>query len=132
MSTATYENCRNGNENVTFITKEMGSKSKQKKTGLIVGSVLVLLVLAAVAGFLIWWFAVKPSVQKMAATVEAQKDMGTRVFSGEMTLIDATYKREYEDPSSKEFQETADALQGIVSFCDFTPVLVSDEPSSTC
>ncbi|XP_017346778.1 suppressor of tumorigenicity 14 protein isoform X1 [Ictalurus punctatus] len=119
MSTAMYENCRNGNENVTFITKEqkMASKSKQKKTGLIVGSVLVLLSLAAVAGFLIWWFAVKPSKlqQKMMANMGAQKDMGTRVFSGEMTLIDAPYKREYEDPSSTEFRETADALQNILN-----------------
>lgn len=77
---------------------------------------------------------VKPSKlqQKMVASMGAQKDMGTRVFSGEMTLIDAPYKREYEDPSSTEFRETADALQNIVSFCDITPVLDGDEPSSTC
>lgn len=52
--------------------------------------------------------------------------MGTRVFSGQMKLIDAPYKPQYRDPNSVEFQETADALQHVVSLCNIAPVLDSD------
>ncbi|MCJ8740324.1 hypothetical protein PDJAM_G00057610 [Pangasius djambal] len=117
MSTAVYENCRNGNESITFLTKEQKMATKRKKTGLVVGSVVLLLVLAAVAGFLIWWFAVRPSTlqQQLAPKLGLQQNLGTRVFSGEMKLIDAVYKPEYEDPKSREFGETADALQDILN-----------------
>ncbi|XP_046718180.1 suppressor of tumorigenicity 14 protein homolog isoform X1 [Silurus meridionalis] len=117
MSTAMYNNCQNGNENVTFLGKDSKMPSKQKRTGLVVGLVLGLLVLAAVAGFLIWWFAVRPNQlqQDSVPKMGAQRNLGTLVFSGEMTLVDATYKPEYNDPKSLEFRETADALQDILN-----------------
>ncbi|XP_060744494.1 suppressor of tumorigenicity 14 protein homolog [Tachysurus vachellii] len=113
MSTV-YKPARNGNENVVFITEERKSASKLKKTGLVVGGVVVVLVLAAVAGFLIWWFAVKPKIlqQKKALEMISQR---TIVFSGDMKLVDAPYKPEYEDPKSMEFRETAETLQDILN-----------------
>lgn len=69
--------------------------------------------------------------QERTSNAEAQRSLGTQVFSGEMRLVDATYKPEYQNPESVEFRETADALQDIVSFCNITPVLDSSEPSST-
>ncbi|KAM9468577.1 suppressor of tumorigenicity 14 protein homolog isoform 2-T2 [Clarias gariepinus] len=118
MSTAKYNNGQN--EELTFITREQKRPSqKKKKTGLVVASVLLLLlVLAAVAGFLIWWFAIRPTSKLQAGTapkMEAQRNLGTRVFSGEMKLIDATYKPQYADPKSTEFRETADTLQDILN-----------------
>lgn len=70
--------------------------------------------------------------QDMAPKLGAQRNLRTRVFSGEMKLIDATYKPEYANPKSVEFQETADALQDIVSVCNITPVSDSNKPSNTC
>ncbi|KAK3531475.1 hypothetical protein QTP70_022104, partial [Hemibagrus guttatus] len=130
---------QNGNENVVFLTNAQKPASKQKKTGLVVGGVLLLLVLAAVAGFLIWWFAVicifgsaqfphlqetasslppvKPKLlqQKMALDMVNQQKSRTVVFSGDMKLIDAPYKPEYQNPNSMEFCETADELQDILN-----------------
>lgn len=63
---------------------------------------------------------VKPVMpqQELAPKLGESKNFGTRVFTGEMKLIDASYKPEYEDPKSAEFRETADALQEVVSFYD--------------
>ncbi|XP_060753667.1 suppressor of tumorigenicity 14 protein isoform X2 [Neoarius graeffei] len=116
-STVMYEPSRNGSENVTFLTKEQKKALKRKKTGVVVGSVLVLLVLAVVAGFLIWWFAVVPSIAKKnpEPSLANQQYLGARVFSGQMALLDVPYGPEYENPNSVEFQETADALQDILN-----------------
>ncbi|TSK49693.1 Suppressor of tumorigenicity 14 protein [Bagarius yarrelli] len=53
--------------------------------------------------------------QDLMPKMGAQRDLGTRVFSGEMHLVDAIYKPEYKDPNSLEFQETADTLQDILN-----------------
>ncbi|XP_017574827.1 suppressor of tumorigenicity 14 protein homolog [Pygocentrus nattereri] len=115
MSTAAYG--RNGrHEAVTFLGNDQKKASKGKKTGLVVGVVVAFLVLAAVAGVLIWLFAVKPKMQgsMKAPTLGAQRMKLMRVFSGQMKLIDVPYVAAYEDPHSFEFNETATALQEIL------------------
>lgn len=118
MSSAAYG--RNGRqEGVTFLDgnqKNMSKGKNGKKTGLVVGVVLALLVLAAVAGVLIWLFAVKPktSQQGKTPTLGAQKMATQRVFSGQMKLIDMPYSAAYEDFKSPEFNDTAETLQNIL------------------
>lgn len=116
MNAAAYRNGQSANENVTFISKKQKTPAKGKKTGLVIGVVLVLLMLLAVAGFLVWWFAVKPKLQRSEnAKLDALKSSGTRVYSGQMTLLNAPYSPAYEDPSSSEFKETAKTLQDILN-----------------
>ncbi|XP_072547053.1 suppressor of tumorigenicity 14 protein homolog [Salminus brasiliensis] len=115
MSSAAYG--KNGrHETVTFLGNDQKNASKGKKTGLVVGVVLALLVLAAVAGVLIWLFVVKPKTlqQEKAPTLGAQRITLTRVFSGQMRLIDVPYSAAYEDPKSPEFTDTAETLQDIL------------------
>ncbi|XP_062872681.1 suppressor of tumorigenicity 14 protein [Trichomycterus rosablanca] len=116
MSSAAYTNGPNANENVTFLTDKKKMPAKRNKTLLVVGLVLASLVLAAITGVLIWLFAVKPGMQRLQKpSLEALRSLGTRVFSGQIMLLDTQYSPVLEDPTSTEFVEKAEALQDILN-----------------
>ncbi|XP_066517439.1 suppressor of tumorigenicity 14 protein homolog [Hoplias malabaricus] len=116
MHSAVYG--KNGpQEAVTFLdSRQKNTPSNKKKTGLVVGALLALLVLAAVAAVLIWFFAVKPKMlaQKNNPSLAARRTTATRVFSGHMRLIDLPYSAAFDDPKSPEFNDTASQLQDIL------------------
>ncbi|XP_076832336.1 suppressor of tumorigenicity 14 protein homolog [Brachyhypopomus gauderio] len=117
MSTAVYDNGHRGHEAVTFLPKSGKTPKSRRTCAVVVGVILGLLVLAAIAAVLIWFFAVRPRVlekQQEGPRVGAQRSSGTCVFSGHMQLIDVPYSDAYEDPNSQEFSSTAKALQEIL------------------
>ncbi|KAM4601209.1 suppressor of tumorigenicity 14 protein [Polymixia lowei] len=103
---------RNGQpERVDFLTNKEKPSSK-RKTGCVVGILVGLLVLAAVAAFLIWFFVFKDASSE--PTVSKQRVAATQVFSGHMKLVGTEYNQKLEDPTSKEFQVLADDLEEIL------------------
>uniref|UniRef100_A0A8C7RSX3 ST14 transmembrane serine protease matriptase n=1 Tax=Oncorhynchus mykiss TaxID=8022 RepID=A0A8C7RSX3_ONCMY len=106
-----YGKTGNGrHEQVTFLDNKEKMASK-KKTGVIVGVLITLLVLAAVTGILIWLFVSRES----AATISMKRVPAQRVYSGHMKLDNVPYNQNLEDPTSTEFQKLADDLEEIVS-----------------
>uniref|UniRef100_A0A6Q2ZN26 Zmp:0000001114 n=1 Tax=Esox lucius TaxID=8010 RepID=A0A6Q2ZN26_ESOLU len=70
--------------------------ASKKRTGVIVGVLIALLILAAVTGFLIWLFVTQ------------------RMFSGHMKLDNLPYDPKLEDPNTTEFKDLADDLEILV------------------
>ncbi|XP_056142349.1 suppressor of tumorigenicity 14 protein homolog [Lampris incognitus] len=98
-------------EKVDFLTNKEKMSSK-RKTGVVVGVLVALLVLAAVAAFLIWLFVFKDADSE--ATLSEKRVPAVLVFSGHMKLVDMTYDPKLEDTSSKNFQMLADDLEEIL------------------
>ncbi|XP_041758524.1 suppressor of tumorigenicity 14 protein homolog [Coregonus clupeaformis] len=113
MNSARFEHeGRTGrHELVTFLDNKEKMASK-KKTGVIVGVLITLLVLAAVAGILIWLFAIKD--RESAATISMKRVPAQRVYSGHMKLDNVPYNQNLEDPTSTEFNKLADNLEEIL------------------
>uniref|UniRef100_A0A673AF21 Suppressor of tumorigenicity 14 protein homolog n=1 Tax=Sphaeramia orbicularis TaxID=375764 RepID=A0A673AF21_9TELE len=91
-----------------FSKEKAPSKSK---TGIIIGVLVGLLIIAAVAAFLIWFFLCEHK-KPVKFKQHLQKE---RVFSGHMMLRGIPYDEKLEDTSSTEFGNLADKLQTIVS-----------------
>ncbi|CAJ1061655.1 suppressor of tumorigenicity 14 protein [Xyrichtys novacula] len=89
--------------------KETGSK---KKICIAIGVLVALLVLAAIAAFLIWLFVFKDADSD--ATISKQLSPSTRVFSGHMKLADVKYSDKLENTKSKEFEELAEKLEAVL------------------
>ncbi|XP_074510127.1 suppressor of tumorigenicity 14 protein homolog [Sebastes fasciatus] len=112
MNSARYEyDGHNGrHERIDFLTSKEKASPK-RKLGIVIG-VLVALLIAAVAGFLIWWFLFKDADSK--ATLSKQLSPSTQVFSGHMKLVDVPYNHKLEDTNSKEFEDLANKLEGVL------------------
>ncbi|XP_043114723.1 suppressor of tumorigenicity 14 protein homolog isoform X2 [Puntigrus tetrazona] len=114
MSSATFEQGGNGrHEQVTFLTNEQ-KMATARKTKVVVGVVVALLVVAAVVGFLVWLFVVRSKELENEATVYRHSS-STLVYSGQIKLLKPEYNPVYEDPASAEFQQVARDLEGIMN-----------------
>lgn len=114
-SAAAYEHRGNGqHEQVTFLTNEqkMGSV---RKTSIVVGVIVSLLVVAAVVGFLVWLFVVRSKELEGESTSHEKFSSSTLVYSGHMKLLKPEYSPVYENPESTEFQQVARDLEGIMN-----------------
>ncbi|KAM7420562.1 hypothetical protein PAMA_015003 [Pampus argenteus] len=111
MNSARYEyGGRNGNhERIDFLTSKEKVSSK-RKVGTVVGVLVALFILAAVAAVLIWLFVYAHS----EATLSKQQKPSIQVFSGHIRLIDVPYDQKLEDTNSKQFTDMADNLQAIL------------------
>ncbi|KAF7665760.1 hypothetical protein LDENG_00132440 [Lucifuga dentata] len=111
MNSARYENDgpNSLHEQVEFLPSKQKASSSQK-TGVVIGVLVALLVLAAVAAFLIWHFV----YAKPEATLSMHEKPEVKMFSGHMKLPDIPYNQKLEDPTSEEFQALADDLQQIL------------------
>lgn len=115
MYSARYEydhQGRNDNhERIDFLTsKEKGSS--KGKAGIVIGVLVALLILAAVAAVLIWLFVFKDA--DSAATFSKKLHPSVQVFSGHMELVDVPYNQKLEDTNSNEFKDLADNLQATL------------------
>ncbi|GLD63533.1 suppressor of tumorigenicity 14 protein homolog [Lates japonicus] len=100
---------RNGrHERIDFLTSKEKVSSK-RKTGIIVGVLLALLILAGVAAFLIWLFVFKDADSE--ATLSQQRSSSVQVFSGHMKLVGVPYDEKLEDMQSEEFGDLARKLE---------------------
>ncbi|XP_038123519.1 suppressor of tumorigenicity 14 protein homolog [Cyprinodon tularosa] len=111
MREATYMN----QEHVEFLTKKERrsstyKRSSPKRTGILIGSLVVLLILLAVAGFLIWFFLFKDADSQ--ATVRKQPNV--RLFSGHLNMDGERYYQKLEDTSSKEFRGLANKVETLL------------------
>ncbi|KAJ8005317.1 hypothetical protein DPEC_G00145370 [Dallia pectoralis] len=113
MSSARYENKgpNTKHEQVTFLDNKEKVSSK-KRTGVIVGVVIALLLLAALTGFLIWLFVIKG--KESFATLSREHLPAQRMFSGVMKLDNMLYDPMLEDPNTKEFKDLAGDLEHIL------------------
>ncbi|XP_040899744.1 suppressor of tumorigenicity 14 protein homolog [Toxotes jaculatrix] len=113
MYSARYEyDGRNGHsERIDFLNSKEKAPSK-RKTGIIIGVLVALLVVAAVAAFLIWLFIFKDADSE--ATLSKQRSPSVEVFSGHMKLVDVPYDQTLEDTDSKEFRDLAENLEAIL------------------
>ncbi|XP_011483418.1 suppressor of tumorigenicity 14 protein homolog [Oryzias latipes] len=101
MDAARYYN-GNRDERLDFITNKE-KKPSSRKYGIIIGVLVAVLIIAAVIGILVWFFAFKEK--------DKPSSRSTRVFSGHMKLAQVKYDEKLEDTSSQEFQDFAEKLQ---------------------
>ncbi|TMS10357.1 Suppressor of tumorigenicity 14 protein [Larimichthys crocea] len=110
MYSARYEyDGHNGrNERLDFLTNKEKTPSK-RKTGILIGVLVGFLILAAIAAFLIWFFAFKDADSE--ATLSKQLSPSTQVFSGHVKLVDVPYHQSLEDTESSQFEDLANKLE---------------------
>ncbi|CAL8248740.1 unnamed protein product [Lota lota] len=113
MNSARYDNENNHAERVDFLTNREKSPAKKRTTGLVIGVLLGVLVLAAVTAFLIWFFLFKDGGAD--GTISKQRSAALQVFSGHLKLKDMQYDQKLEDTTSTEFSGLADNLQEIMA-----------------
>lgn len=113
MHSARYESDgqNSRHERIDFLTNKEKGSSKHK-LAVVIGVIVALLILAAVAAFLIWLFVFKDADPD--TTLSKQLSPSTQVFSGHMKLVDVPYNQKLEDTNSKEFEDLAVKLEGIL------------------
>ncbi|KAM4580939.1 suppressor of tumorigenicity 14 protein homolog [Odontesthes bonariensis] len=113
MHSASYEyNSRNGHqERIDFLTSKEKVPSKPR-TGIIIGVLVALLILATVAAFLIWFFVFKDAESEIALSKKISPSV--QVFSGHMKAVKMQYDQELEDTDSQAFQDLAAKLEEIL------------------
>ncbi|XP_068180738.1 suppressor of tumorigenicity 14 protein homolog isoform X2 [Antennarius striatus] len=115
MQSARYEYGRQGrntnHERIDFLTNKEKATSK-RKTGIVIGVVVGILILLAVAAFLIWLFVFKDADPE--GTLSEKKTPSTPVFSGHMKLTGVSYDQKLENTESKEFRDLAGKLEEIL------------------
>lgn len=112
---------RNGrHERVTFLT-EKDKMASRKRHSLLLAMLVILsfLVLAGVAAFLIWYFAVRPSEGRGNPQVGPTKDISVpsdqvRVYSGHLVLDDIEYTDSLGSPKTQGFRELSKNLQDLL------------------
>ncbi|XP_077382928.1 suppressor of tumorigenicity 14 protein homolog [Festucalex cinctus] len=110
MYAAKYDGHGDRHERIDFLSSKEKSPSK-RKLGAVIGLLAAVLVLAAVAAFLIWLFVFKDAED---ATVSQQRKASVLVFSGHMALPNVQYKQELEDTGSPQFEELAVKLEAVL------------------
>lgn len=98
-------------EQVTFLNNKDKMASK-RRTGVIVGVLVALLIAAAVIGILLWLFVFQK--EESSATLSPKRLPARRVFSGHMRLSGLQYDPLLADPTSEMFSEQADPLESLV------------------
>ncbi|XP_069552334.1 suppressor of tumorigenicity 14 protein homolog [Brachyistius frenatus] len=114
MNSARYEyEGRNGHlERIDFLTSKEKVPSK-RKTGILIAVLVVFLILAAVAAFLIWFFVFRAADSE--ATLSKKVSPSVQVFSGHMKLVNMPYDQKLEDTDSQKFKNLAGKLEAILS-----------------
>ncbi|XP_054478341.1 suppressor of tumorigenicity 14 protein homolog [Anoplopoma fimbria] len=114
MTSARYEYDRRHNghhERIDFLTSKEKVSSK-RKLGIVIGVLLALLIVAAVAAFLVWLFVFKDADSE--ATLSKQLGPSAQVFSGHMKLVNVPYNVKLENTNGKEFEDLADKLEAVL------------------
>lgn len=112
MYSARYEDGHNGrHERIDFLTSKEKTSSK-RKTGILIGVLVALLIVAAVAAFLIWLFVFKDADPD--STMSLHSSPTTLVFSGHMKLVDVPYDQTLEDTGSNAFRNMASDLESAL------------------
>lgn len=112
MYSARYEYDGQGtnHERIDFLTSKEKAPSK-RNLGIVIGVLVAVLVLAAVAAFLIWLFVFKDGD---SATLSSRQRPAVHVFSGHMKLADVPYDQKLEDTKSTQFSSMADKVQSTL------------------
>ncbi|XP_016123447.1 suppressor of tumorigenicity 14 protein homolog isoform X1 [Sinocyclocheilus grahami] len=114
MSAAVYEHRGNGrHEHVTFLTNEW-KMPPARRASIAVGVFIALLVVAAVVGFLVWFFVVRSKELENESTI-LKHSPSTLVYSGHIKLLKPEYSPVYDNPDSTEFQQAARDLERIMN-----------------
>ncbi|KAL0984999.1 hypothetical protein UPYG_G00151650 [Umbra pygmaea] len=109
MNSARYNQRPNmRHEQVTFLDNKEKPTSR-KKSGVILGVLFALLVLAAVTGILVWLFVFKD--RELRGTVSNQRVPAQRAFSGYLKLVNLQYDPKLEDPKTTEFSDLAEDIE---------------------
>ncbi|XP_028325946.1 suppressor of tumorigenicity 14 protein homolog isoform X2 [Gouania willdenowi] len=103
-----YDSHNGRHEQVDFLTNKE-KPSPKRKTGILIGVAVALLLLAALAGFLIWYFVFKDADSD--ATLSSRLSSSDLVFSGHMKMTNVPYNQKLEDSNSKEFRDLAQKLE---------------------
>ncbi|MFT7800667.1 suppressor of tumorigenicity 14 protein homolog [Arapaima gigas] len=113
MNTVKFEHGeQNGREEqVTFLANKRKPGAK-KMTGLVIGGVVALLVVAAIVGVLTWLFVVKKMESESFKLMRRGPEM--YAFTGHLKLPYVNYSAELEDPKSPKFTDLADTLQELL------------------
>ncbi|XP_072316578.1 suppressor of tumorigenicity 14 protein homolog [Eucyclogobius newberryi] len=107
MHSARYDGQNGRHERIDFLTNKEKGQSRNK-TAIAIGILVALLVVAAVAAFLIWLFVFKEDTdQKLSSLSQAS----VQVFSGHMKLGNYPYQQKLENTTSPEFKEVATELE---------------------
>lgn len=106
-----YDSHDGRQERIDFLTSKEKTPSK-RKTGILIGVLLALLIIAAVAAFLIWYFIFKDADPDSTISMHGKPEV--RVFSGHMNLVNVPYNQKLEDPTTKEFSDLAGSLQSTL------------------
>lgn len=99
-------------ERIDFLTSKEKASSK-RKLGIVIGVLVAVLILAAIAAFLIWKFVFKDADSE--ATLSKQLRPSAQVFSGHMKLVDVPYNQKLENTKSKEFEDLAVNLEAFLT-----------------
>nr|XP_057941514.1 suppressor of tumorigenicity 14 protein homolog [Doryrhamphus excisus]XP_057941515.1 suppressor of tumorigenicity 14 protein homolog [Doryrhamphus excisus]XP_057941516.1 suppressor of tumorigenicity 14 protein homolog [Doryrhamphus excisus] len=110
MYAARYDGHSDRHERIDFLTSKEKAHSKRKLWA-VLGVLLALLILAAVAAFLIWLFVFKDAEE---ASLSHNRVPAKLVFSGHMKLPDLKYNEKLEDTSSPEFEAMAEELEAVL------------------
>ncbi|XP_041649005.1 suppressor of tumorigenicity 14 protein homolog [Cheilinus undulatus] len=110
MYSARYDGHNGRQEQIDFLTNKE-KKSSKKTIAVVVGVLAALLILAALAAFLIWLFLFKSTEE---STLSKLLEPSTLVFSGHMKLPNVPYNEKLEKTNSKEFEALADDLEAIL------------------
>lgn len=114
MSSAAYAQEGNGGpEQVTFLGSNQ-KKASNRKTGIAIGVIIALLVVAAVVGFLVWLFVVRTKELDDQSTIEKHSS-STLVYSGQIRLLKPEFNPAYENPETPQFQQAAKDLETIMN-----------------
>uniref|UniRef100_A0A672M8B6 Suppressor of tumorigenicity 14 protein homolog n=1 Tax=Sinocyclocheilus grahami TaxID=75366 RepID=A0A672M8B6_SINGR len=119
--------CDRGNgrhEHVTFLTNEW-KMPPARRASIAVGVFIALLVVAAVVGFLVWFFVVRSKELENESTI-LKHSPSTLVYSGHIKLLKPEYSPVYDNPDSTEFQQAARDLERIVSVFVFLRLFFAD------
>ncbi|XP_054636933.1 suppressor of tumorigenicity 14 protein homolog [Dunckerocampus dactyliophorus] len=110
MYAARYDGHSDRHERIDFLTSKEKAHSKRKLWA-VIGVLVAVLILAAVAAFLIWLFVFKDAEE---ASISQHRVPAELVFSGHMMLPDVKYNEKLEDTSSPEFEALAETLEAVL------------------
>ncbi|XP_059194448.1 suppressor of tumorigenicity 14 protein homolog [Centropristis striata] len=105
-----YDGHNGRQERIDFLNSKEKSSSK-KKICIVVGVLVGLLILAAVAAFLIWLFVFKNAEE---GSFSKHLKPSAQVFSGHMKLEGVPYDQKLEDTKSKTFDTLATKLEATL------------------
>lgn len=111
MHSARYDGRNGQNERIDFLTNKEKVQSK-KKTGIVIGVLVAVLILATVAAFLVWFFVFKDD--NSDPILASHLRSSTPVYSGHIKLVDYPYDPKLKDTNSDEFKSLEGKLESFL------------------